>query len=447
MNNVNSTALILRNHYLLFIKYLKKRNPKGFIYKCAFSILNTYTALQEVPEEYQGDSSSLTDFIKLIRALCKFLFRNPQLTHHDSIVVLAIYDRIDTPVALQLGAPITHIRNGEKKIGTFLKNVFKFPALIFVMIDLLLQKELSKKYLLKSFIPMIDFAAIYQCIDFKNIKQIVTHRDRYPDEIALLMTARENGIQTIKIDNLSPLDTYAHTTLCCEYYFCPNSINSNVFSAYFHNSNVTTIQGALPSWDLLDQYSYEPDQNPKTILFFTQYWSEVFTGVDNTFYIQEIIDSMPEDHHLWIKVHPFENPRRYEYLKSNRVKIIPHGTEDVFHLIKRASFCFSVYSALSYEAKHICSTSFLINYYPEKLIQEDYKELSNFIDHIANRRTLEAVLMGKIQPISKQEFINRFNPFYPKSSHALKNCLKQIEKLPRDTSKNPFPVPVGPKTP
>jgi len=269
---------------------------------------------------------------------------------------------------------------------------------------------------------------VYNLLDLSGVRVIVTQRDRYPVELAVLKRVREMNSHSIRIEDFMSLGAVNRNTIACDYYFCPNSINKQIFQSFPENRSVIFVDGGFPYWDRFSQISYSPDQDPKFILFMTQYGADmgIFGEKGPSFYIEEIISVLPDGYNLFIKPHPLDNIDTYKKYLSPCVRIIRPGEIDNGILFSRSSHVFSIASQATVEAKHICPNAYFINYDPDGLSDMKYDLLTAHIDLISNKEDLIAFLNNRKKPMSQHRFIEYFNPAYPNTSSKLRDLVDSL---------------------
>lgn len=270
---------------------------------------------------------------------------------------------------------------------------------------------------------------VYKHISLKNVKKIITQQDRYPFELAIIEKAKSLGIKTIKYDFFPFFYDLGYDTINCDYYFYANNITKRTFESSGKNDNVRFFETGFPFWDYYAEDTGEfPDNNEKIVTFCTQHGFEkgAFGPKGPSFYIEEIINALPDNYILYIKMHPLDNYKNYLKFESKKVKIVKHGEIDNRTIFKKSSFIFSIMSSVIYQAKHICPRSYFINYYPCEGANAGYEFVTEYIDLITNRAELEKVLLNKKAPKDQNTFIKFFNPNYPHTIHKMKELIKAL---------------------
>ena len=277
--------------------------------------------------------------------------------------------------------------------------------------------ELNKKYIFMLAHRLIDYLMVYHTIDINNIKILLVENDRHPQNLALVHLFKDKELRTIKYDNWL-IDSINHNDIYCEEYFYPSLYHKRIIESFDSNKELIYHKGGFLNWDKLKKYSYIPKKNSVVVIYFTQF------GIDKKEYLQYIHDidkilaKLYSKYVLRIKVHPRENIDKYKIeLEQNKKISIIDNTVNNYELISQANFCFSVFSTISLEAKHIMENSYFINYNYQNFDIVDYNSIG--LDLIDGIDTLETVLNKKNIPISKDNFIEKNNCSYPYSSKNL----------------------------
>lgn len=398
-----------------------------FLHHYASAVRNTYNAVQEAPDW----TIARTPFKQLLREnvrhILSYLSRVPHFEPKSPITMLSIHPIIDEPVANMMGLPITPIRYER----SFAKASVAINAVNLILplaawALLLLAPKLKWRAVVACLPDLLDYTLVIRRLNLGAVKVVITHRDRYGSEVGLMRLARKQGIPTIKVDYYSPLDAFCQNTIEAEYFFYPNDNNRGIYERYPHNKHVKFVPGGLPKWDLIGKHTHAPKSDPKIVLFMGQYDIEQFTGIDERFYIAKILDYLPAGYRLYIKPHPSEEFSRYEEFAKRGARLIAHGEIDNYELIAQSTICFSVYSAMLYEAKHLCPQSYVINFFPELAPHVEYDFLSQYVDHVKTEEMLIEVLNGRFTPLDVEGFIRKFNSTFPASSLALLSLAKSL---------------------
>jgi hypothetical protein len=219
-------------------------------------------------------------------------------------------------------------------------------------------------------------------------------------------------------------------TILCDYYFCPNAINKEIFRSFKQNDSVIFVDGGFPFWDAFSRHQYKPSQHPRIISYWTQYGTEIgiFGRKGPAFYIEEILSVLPDDYVLYIKVHPLDDPNAYAKYVSDKVTIVPHGAVPNATLMTISTYVFSINSFSSFEAKHMNPNAYFINYYPEEVMDFSYDFVTDYIDLIKSRSELKEVLTGTRRPKDQRLFIDFFNPGYPHTTNKLSAFIRDVAK-------------------
>ncbi len=290
---------------------------------------------------------------------------------------------------------------------------------------LFLKAKEFKKNNTSYFIHVLIKAVIYYYkTDFSGIDTLITEDDTGCSSASIVLKAKLLNLKTIKIEKFL-IDPINHNNVACEYYFCPNNFYKKIREGSPLNNRLNYLSGGFLNWDKLAEHQHQPLSNPKLITFFTQH-SDHLKSKNEVFYIDEILSVIPSGFKLVIKIHPFEKIDKYEKYKMNpSCKIIMFGEIDNYVLISQSTFCFSIFSVLSFEAKHIMDHSFFINYEPDHPNHTlDYNEFNQFFDLIKNKEELARVLNGIMKPTTKELFILHFNPYFPFTKNKFLDFIK-----------------------
>lgn len=421
-------AVFLRDQANTFQEALDRLAKWTSLHHYASAIRNTYNAIQEAPD-WTKESFTLSQRLKqAARHILSYLTRRPYFQAKGPVTLLSIHPIVDDPVSRLADLPITKLefkRHNRNPINVLI-NLLHLPKAMLAWVLLLSDRNLNRQAVFNSLPDLLEYTLVYNRIQLGKVRAIILQRDRYGGEVAIARRARSLGIPTIKADYYSPLDAFCQNTIEAEYFFYPNDNNRSIYERYPQNRHVKYVQGGLPKWDLIAGHKHKPQTDPKIVLFMGQYDMEAFTGVDERFYIDLIAKNLPADFQLWIKPHPSEQFERYTKYREIGARVWAHGEIDNYELIAQSTVCFSVYSAMLYEAKHICERSFVINFFPELAPQVEYEFLSQYVDRIGNESQLQDALNDRIKPIPTPLFISRFNRTFPNSSIELKNLAYRL---------------------
>lgn len=409
----------------IYDKFLNKlsKNSKNYIY--AYLIRNLYVAYTELPQKTGITKQIFKTIISLFNNVILFFLARPELSKRNETVLIKIKENMDSRLAKKLKIQSVHIYY-KKKLN--IRNISFIYYIIRILYLLFKEEELNKLNLFRCMPSLIKGIQVYENIELTGIKKIVTQRDRYPQELAILKRAKELKLITIKIEYFPALSKLNRNTIYCDYYFYPNKISKDIFISFPTNKDVIFVKGSFPYWDYFEKFQYQPVKDPKIISFFTQYGftQGIFGGKGPDYYIKEILSVMPEEYILYIKVHPIENIEKYLKHQCSRVKIIEHGTIDNCILYSLSSIVMSISSFSTFESKHICLNTYFINYERKDAITFNYNLIDKYIDIISNKNQLANVLSGSYKVKSKVDFINYFNPTFPNTIKKLKYFLSTL---------------------
>lgn len=297
------------------------------------------------------------------------------------------------------------------KLNFNLKLFFIYKELFKVLYLLFKTKNLNKKYLCLLSHRLIDYLIVYHTIEVNGIKAIFIENDRNPKNLGLIHKSKKKSLKTIKYDNWL-IDPINHNDVYCEYYFYPSIYHKNIVKKFENNSEVKYIKGGFLAWDKLIKYQESTQKDYKQVIYFTQFGIEKLKHIQYVNDIAEALEQLGDRYIIHIKVHPREDIYEYEKLYSSKkhVKVL-FGTEDIYELISKSNFCFSIFSTISIEAKHLIENSFFINYDYQEFQILDYDKLK--LDVVKTKEDLRDIFSGRYQVISSSEFIKDNNCSYP----------------------------------
>ncbi len=408
--------------------FLAKSNYKGNKYFYAYSIRNLYAASVELNQKPTSAKELFILVLKALKWMLVAFFTDVYLTNVSKSILFNIKSSNDSYIPKKMELPVATV---AIKTQLSLKNVTNICYVydcVCVAISMLCSQHLDKSLIIKIFPSMVYGAHVYNKIKLDGVEKIITQNDRYPTDLAVLKKAKDMGIKTIKVDYFPIIGFFTQNTIFCEYYFYPNSLSYTIFKSFPQNADVKFVEGGFPDWDNLDNYTYKPLQSPSIITFFTHYGQEIgYTGDRGCFfYIEEILSVMPFDSVLYIKIHPLDKAKNYEKYIAGNVKIVKHGEIDNWELVSQSTFCFSIYSFATFQAKHICNNSYYLNYDPHLVKDFEYDRVTDFIDLIKDKETLERVLNGNVTPKNHEKFIKFFNISYPYTIETLRDFIDSI---------------------
>lgn len=272
-------------------------------------------------------------------------------------------------------------------------------------------------------------AHVYTSIKFYDISLIVTQRDCYPIEMALITKANEYKIPTIKIDYFPIVGPYYSHKISCKFYYCPNDISKHFIKKHVHYTDITIIENrGFPYWDMLNEYIIEKSKQVISVTFFTQYGAEtgIFGNLSPAYYIEELIACLDDTYQLNIKVHPLENVLKYKKYESERVRVFAHGEVNNWALVASSSICLAVSSFALLQAKHICKSSYFLNYNSYAIKDFEFNLLRDTICMITSREKLQIALAKDRNQDSNKEYLELFNPTFPNACVELKKLIDNL---------------------
>jgi len=280
---------------------------------------------------------------------------------------------------------------------------------------------LNKRYIVLLLHRIIDYLLVYHTIALNETEVICIENDRDPKNLALIHQAKIHGVRTIKYDNWL-IDPVHHNDIYCDTYFYPSIYHKNIIEQFDTNAALRYLEGGFVSWDVLDAYAHHPDMDRDRVVYFTQF------GIDlsqHRGYIEDILrvlDRREQPYEFIIKVHPREDSTVYQAIVQQYpfVRVVKQ-CDDVYALISSATYCFSVFSTISLEAKHIMKHSYFINYDYHDFTLVDYDKIG--LDLVKSREKIEDIFSGTVIPVDKTIFIQQNNCSYPHTLMKLEEIL------------------------
>jgi hypothetical protein len=282
--------------------------------------------------------------------------------------------------------------------------------------------NLNKHYIILLLHRLIDYLIVYHTVDVKKIEIICIENDRDPKNLALIHISKLANIKTIKYDNWL-IDPVNHNDIYCDIYFYPSIYHKNIIEQFPANKKLKYIKGGFLAWDKLANYTHTPDVRKNTVIYFTQF------GIDfsqHKQYIEDILMMLQhrgQSYELIIKVHPREESDMYYMIakQTSFVRVVKQY-KDIYELISKSTFCFSVFSTISLEAKHIINHSYFINYNYRNFSLVDYEQIG--LDLVKSKEMLNEIFSGYYTPIDKKTFLRKNNCSYPYTLEKLRKVLK-----------------------
>ncbi len=375
------------------------------------------------------DRLDLNFMISVIYKALKILFvQKCQLTSRAETVLLGETKEM----AEYLGIPqsyvlIKHDRSISRPFKNLVAALSLYKEMIVTMRCLLKERSLIKKNVLLCLPELIDYLVIYKWLDLTGTENIITEVDTTPWYVAVIKKAKESGVGTIKIEYFN-IDAATHNNVLCEYYFYPSEFHRKIRESFPINRDLKYIEGGFINWDRLSKYRSLPKASPKIISFFTG--PSGYLKYDDLYYIEEIVSAMDKQNTvLYIKLHPRDKRDYSKYAASGYCRIVRHQEVDNYELISDSSVCFSVWSVMTFEAKHLLDRSYFINYHwddPANLI--DYRAVTGFIDVVNDKAMLGKALKDQHRPVSIEAFHKKFNFTYPKTKEKLLQLVGSLGK-------------------
>lgn len=412
---------ILKN-YALFDDFLSYLKPNSFESKAYLSIRLSYSALY-------GKKSKITffesckDLLKSFKSLFK-IFRYEAFLHSTNEVLLLGTHPLDSVVANQLNIENTNIIFSKKKFSIRKNDIKAIQIFLQCIVLFFRHGTLKLPILLKSLPGMIEYLLVTRDIDVHDIKLLIMESDSMPTDLALIFKAKENKIDTIKIDHFL-IDPINHNRVFCDYYFYPSLLHYNIMHNFYENDKLNYVQGGIIHWDKLSEYRPLSTEK-REITFFAQH-GDLLTGQDELFYIEEILILMNENDHLNIKIHPHDKSKKFNHYAKHPNITLRNQIEDNYILIAQSDICFSICSTMSLEAKHLCEKSYFINYNISQFDGYiDYNSFNDTIETVTSSEILKVIMLSNKNTFPIATFIEKFNFSYPYSSEKLQILIKKI---------------------
>jgi hypothetical protein len=354
---------------------------------------------------------------QLVRFLVKFVgvsfFKvGLQSSHKVPKCAIIANSRVEEYVADKGSISLVSV---EKYFSVNLDSVRVYTSLFRSLYLLFRSPSLKKVYIFALSHRLIDYLMTFHTIDLGEIKVLMMENDRTPVNMAMLHLAKEKGCKTVKYDNWL-IDPINHNDVYCEYYYYPSLYHKKIIQGFDSNRELQFIEGGFLYWDKLAMYKPIEKKEQRQVIYFTQ------VGIpadEHRVYIEDIEEAMCKsnvEYELIIKIHPRENINMYQGF-LNKYKVIERH-DSLYELIARSAYCFSMFSTISLEAKHIIKNSFFINYKADLFNIVDYDSIQ--LDVIKNKSELLQVFKGKYMPIAQEKFIEHSNCNYPHSSEKLR---------------------------
>ncbi len=376
----------------------------------------------------EGRATAGGRWVRRLRLILRCLITAPVLYARASKLILCTNAEKEAFVAKHLGLPMVNVRFRISIHPQNLKTILIWGRL---SLRMFFSSVLNKDYVTRVIDALLTGIHQYQRIDLTGVRLILTMRDRYPQEIGVLEKAKREGVKTVKYSYFPIYNAITNQAVSTDYYFCSNPIEKSIFSGQPHNENVSFHIGGIPYWDSYAAYRHQPDPAPRLILFMSNYGDANLYGSAKyipAYYIEEIAAIMPGDCILGIKVHPLDDEKKYARFLGRRVQIL--RTQSLLEnagLYARASFVLAVASLSVFEAKHINTHSYLINYHCELFYENGfYDRIRPVMDVIESREDLTAFLSGEKEPIARETFLKGFNPAFPNSTAALGEYIESL---------------------
>ena len=284
------------------------------------------------------------------------------------------------------------------------------------LISILFKNDiLNKRYIFLLLHRLIDYLMVLKTVEIGSLKVLLVENDRTPYNLGLIHLFQKRNLKTIKYDNWL-IDSINHNDIYCDIYFYPSLYHKGVIQSFAFNKNLQYVKGGFISWDKLSGYKLQHSGEEIIVSYFTQFGIDFNVHLNYISDIEHILDARAEKFTIHVKIHPRESVQKYASLLKNQ-NIVLHTSIDNYELISRSNFCFSVFSTISLEAKHINPHSYFINYHAKDYKIVNYEKLG--LDLLDTKEKLREVLSNEYAPIDSKKFIKDQNCTYSDSSDKL----------------------------
>jgi len=323
--------------------------------------------------------------------------------------------RIEENISKELDISLIKMK---KTVTLNLKFIQIYKKIYQVILVLSKDKTLKKRHTFSLLHRLIDYLMVYYTVDIKNIKVLLLENDRLPSNLALIHRLREENVKTVKYDNWL-IDSINHNDVYCEYYFYPSLYHKNIIENVNSNQNLKYIEGGFLDWDRLNSYIAQPR---KKIIYFTQFGIDISIHFEYIKDIVNILKIQKLDYELIVKTHSRETIQKYKAISEIDMNIeLIDSCEDIYALISKADFCFSIFSTISLEAKHIINNAYFINYEAGDSDILDYAKLN--LDVVTNKNSLESVLLSNHISMDREKFIEQNNCTFPNTINHMRELI------------------------
>lgn len=352
----------------------------------------------------------------------------PSLSVANSEKVLLVRDsRRDSELAEKIGLqPVVIL---HRKFCLNLDGLRVLPMILRHLLLAYRSRMISRRFVLNGFAAYIRAIKISRQLEIGRTKFLLTSRDRYPEEQALILRLHLFGGTSMLFDVYKHFNRVNQNTVFASHYFCPNLASRENYEIFPQNKSTIYINGGFPAADSYGDFEWKPDQSPRIITFGMQYgYSEGYLGrYPSSFYVAEILAAMPAGFVLWIKAHPLDDPRQYHSLLTDqRVRLLKPGEISNEEIFSRSTFVASIVSQFTPEAKHINENAFFLNYSPEHIRDVRLIQLEEYLDVISSREQLRALLSGETKCKPRNKFLDYYNPTFPNTIAHLKKAIQEL---------------------
>jgi hypothetical protein len=401
---------IIDNFYL-YDKFLSLLNPREK--EIALSLKMMYSIHME-NNNGEGNLFFIKQFLRFVIKFFFIPFMKIELESSSKDVVLknsTIEISIVNHSTLSLGSL-------KRKICINFSSLKIYKELFTILSIYRKDKTLNQRYILLLIHRLIDYLLVYHTINIQKVRTLLMENDRDPYNLALIHRAKIMNIETIKYDNWL-IDPVNHNDVYCEYYFYPSLYHKNIIASFYSNSKLKYLKGGFFDWDRLNSYTV---MAKKRVIYFTQFGIDMNQHKQYICDIANILKNIDHEYQLVIKIHPREESSQYRKIVGDIYPVTFISTcDDIYQLISESEFCFSVFSTISLEAKHIVANSYFINYDSPNFEIIDYDKLD--IDLIQNREMLQKILEKQYTPLSIEEFIKKNNCSFPHTIEIMEKIL------------------------
>lgn len=420
-----STSSQIINNFQMYNNFLSTLKNKDK--RIATSLKMMYSIHME---NIKADKNKLFVIKQLLRFTAKFIYipfakiSLEGLKHNSNTAILENII-IEKDISKNINIPVVKFK---KSMEINLKALVIYKKLFRAIYILFMKSNLKKLYIISLIHRLIDYLIVYETLNIDKLELLLMENDRVPQNLALIHLLQDAGKTTVKYDNWL-IDPIHHNDIYCDYYFYPSLYHKDIIENFSYNKKLKYIKGGFLDWDKLSHYKDTSNDNILSIVYFTQFGIAKNEHKQYISDIVDIMDSLELEYILTIKTHPREKITDYKEFRniSNNIEIIDISN-NIYTLISKANFCFSVFSTISIEAKHIVDNSYFINYNSEHFEIVNYDKIK--LDLIKNKNILNDVLRKQYTPIIREIFLENNNGTFPNTNITLERFLNGFNNNP-----------------